>query len=86
MEFSYILFPFFQTVIDQETWIFDLDKANNEGVTSWYKLYNMREAYNMTDLSPASYHEVAQRIATDKDTWDQYLRYIERMFLIGCLG
>jgi hypothetical protein len=62
--------------MDHENWVFNLEEANESGQTEWYKLYNMKEAYGMTDLSPASYDHLATQMISNDTLWDMYLRYI----------
>jgi hypothetical protein len=58
--------------IDLETWVFDLDFANNNDTPSWYQFINVREEYNLTDLSPSSVNSLSDQILTDQDVCSKY--------------
>lgn len=46
-------------VIDHQTWIFNLTEANlSEMKPRWFKEYSFREAYNLSDVSPATLHSM----------------------------
>jgi sphingomyelin phosphodiesterase len=48
--------------VDYESWLFDLDKANELDTPIWYRKYNYRETYNLEDLSPKSFMEHSLKI------------------------
>ncbi|CAG0921987.1 unnamed protein product [Notodromas monacha] len=62
-------------VVDHETWIYQLDEANNEGMTTWFKAYSMLEEFRMSDLSPTSYASLGASLATDDVVFDKYYRH-----------
>ena len=43
--------------VDYESHAFDLEHANKYDEPKWAKYYDVKELYNMTDLSPHSYWE-----------------------------
>lgn len=63
-------------VMDHETWIMDLDKANYENMTQWYKSYNALEAYNMTSLTPQAWDSLIYRMLDDRQLFDEYYKYV----------
>lgn len=48
--------------IERTTMAFDIDKANTQRSVEWIQYTNWRREYEMTDLSPSSYHTLGQRI------------------------
>jgi hypothetical protein len=52
-----------------------LDVANEEGKPTWYKLYNMKEEYELADLSPASFADLAQDMKIQNSKFEKYFRY-----------
>ncbi|KAF2899912.1 hypothetical protein ILUMI_06276 [Ignelater luminosus] len=67
-------------VIDHETWIMDLQKANdkNEENPVWYKLYSAREDYEMPNLRPKEWNSLIYRMVGDKDLFQRYFRNYHR--------
>jgi hypothetical protein len=63
-----------QTVLDHETWLFNLEEANESGTPNWYKYYSMKEQYGMADLSPASYSALCESFKTDDAAFTFYQR------------
>lgn len=65
--------------MDFDEYTFNLTAANSAGsgvAPSWYKLYSFKEAWgvgDMTDLSQID--EVVRKIATDKNSLNQYFRF-----------
>ncbi|KXJ15601.1 Sphingomyelin phosphodiesterase [Exaiptasia diaphana] len=55
-----------RVVLDHETYILDLEKANKGNVT-WELEYKAKEAYKMKSLLPAEWDNLVNRMATDKD-------------------
>ncbi|CAL4122987.1 unnamed protein product [Meganyctiphanes norvegica] len=66
-------------VLDHENWIMDLDETNANDSPSFIKTYDAKTAYNLKDLSPASWSalvdEMAQPNSTAFDTF--YTNYVK---------
>ncbi|KAK6619760.1 hypothetical protein RUM43_012525 [Polyplax serrata] len=62
-------------VLDHETWIMNLENANENDLPVWEKLYSAKEAYNMTSLAPQDWHDLYQRLLADDDLFDTYYRF-----------
>ena len=41
--------------LDYEVWAFDLDYANANNKPKWYKKYNYKDYFHLSDLSPKSF-------------------------------
>lgn len=56
-------------VLDYESWHYNLTEANLHPHTppNWKKTYSFKEAYNLTDLSPATMDGLVQRLGRDRD-------------------
>ncbi|KAF5302827.1 hypothetical protein FQA39_LY02007 [Lamprigera yunnana] len=67
-------------VIDHETWILDLDKANSqlENNPKWFKLYSARESYEMPNLSPLEWHRLIYKMVLNEKIFDQFYRNYHR--------
>ena len=53
--------------IDIETYSFDIDKANKYNQPEWVRNFSDKSIYNLTDLSPQSYFDFAQRMFVDPE-------------------
>lgn len=53
--------------VNFHTYYIDIDEANTSGKPDWRELHDYRESYEMADLSPSSFKDLALRIFTDKD-------------------
>lgn len=79
-----------QQVIDHETWIYNLTEANLNASSSpnWFRQYTFSEAYNVTDLSPASLDELMTSFASDPELltlyWMQYVKMGDPSLADGC--
>jgi hypothetical protein len=65
---------FFQEIVDHETWIYDLEEANQNGSPRWFREYSMREQYGMSDLSPDSHADLAETLRTNNEAFSAYHR------------
>ncbi|KAG5893193.1 hypothetical protein JTB14_016469 [Gonioctena quinquepunctata] len=62
-------------VIDHETWVIDLDKANeSEEEPIWYKLYSAKDAYAMSSLKPKEWNRLIEKMVNDPDIFDLFYR------------
>jgi len=67
------------TVLDAETYSANVTEANAlNRDPEWKLLYNTRQFYGMTDLSPQSWSELIERLYKDNDLFDSYLRFYYR--------
>ena len=64
-----------QEIVDHETWIYDLEEANQNGYPTWFKSYSMKQQYDMVDLSPKSHAQLAETFKTNDSAFDAYLRW-----------
>ncbi|KAB0799106.1 hypothetical protein PPYR_06986 [Photinus pyralis] len=67
-------------VIDHETWIMDLDKANsnlNEN-PEWFKLYSAREAFDMPNLRPLEWHKLIYRMVQEPKLFEAFYKFFHR--------
>ncbi|PNF14909.1 hypothetical protein B7P43_G04318 [Cryptotermes secundus] len=64
-------------ILDSETWIYNLTKANMNGnaTPTWVKMYSFKEAYGVESLSPTSLDKLLQNMATNRSLLEQYSRY-----------
>lgn len=49
------------------TYYLDVTEANATGEAKWELLHDMLETYDMKDLSPSSYLDLAERMRTDME-------------------
>lgn len=61
-------------VVDHETWIMDLDKANRFGHPRWFRLYSARQAFGMNSLAPHEWDRLVHRMAVDERLFQKYYR------------
>jgi sphingomyelin phosphodiesterase len=76
----------FGDVVDHETWIYDLDKANAEHEANsssfglkdveWFQLYRATEAYDLPNLLPHNLKSFVIRMAKDRKTFDLFYRSV----------
>ncbi|KAK9730903.1 Acid sphingomyelin phosphodiesterase C-terminal region [Popillia japonica] len=63
-------------VLDHETWITDLGKANEpNSEPHWFKSYSAREAYGMETLKPEEWDNLIDAMAKDKDLFKLFYKY-----------
>lgn len=67
-------------VIDHETWIMDLDKANSNlnNKPEWLKFYSAREAFDMPNLGPLEWHRLIYRMVKDPKVFDTFYKFYHR--------
>ena len=61
-------------VVDHETWVMDLDKANRYNRPHWYRLYSARQAFGLSSLSPNEWDRLVHRMALDERLFQKYYR------------
>ena len=63
-------------VVDHQTYVMDLEEANKrpDQDPHYRLLYSARSAYNMPDLSPLSWHNVANRLQDNKTFFNMFYR------------
>ncbi|XP_055905944.1 sphingomyelin phosphodiesterase-like [Eupeodes corollae] len=77
-------------VVDQETWFFNLTKANLKPDESpkWELEYRMTEAFNMTDMSPASLDALLTKFAENpsllRKYWCMFIVQTDPVIQKGC--
>ncbi|KAI5640563.1 calcineurin-like phosphoesterase domain-containing protein [Phthorimaea operculella] len=62
-------------VVDHETWIMNLDKANKVGYPTWYMLYSARDAYSMKALRPQDWDKFISKMACNDDAFNLYYKH-----------
>jgi sphingomyelin phosphodiesterase len=68
-------------LMDHETWVYNLSLANEWDPTirpSWYKLYNMKEAFGLQSLRPAHLYEMVTKMVNDNDLFQKYWRFYHK--------
>lgn len=70
-----------QQVIGHETWIYNLTEANLNASANprWFREYSFTEAYNLTDLSPASLDQLMTSFASDRELLSTYWTHKVKM-------
>lgn len=70
-----------QQVIEHETWIYNLTEANLNASSSpkWFREYTFTDAYNVTNLSPASLDELMTSFASNRDLISTYWMHKVKM-------
>lgn len=58
--------------VDYEIYAMDLDAANANDTINWYKFFDYRTGYNMTDLRPSNYMKIAERVLREHDVCKLY--------------
>lgn len=48
--------------VEYEIYAFDMEQANKNNETKWFKYFDYKTGYNMTDLRPQNFFDLAQRI------------------------
>ncbi|KAF8372244.1 hypothetical protein PRIPAC_78673 [Pristionchus pacificus] len=67
------------TVLDAETYSTDINEANTNGhEPEWFLEYSAKDAYNLPDLSPASWSNLIDRLAVDDDLFQKFYNYFSR--------
>lgn len=52
---------------NMHTYYIDVEEANKVGTPNWTELHDYLEAYEMEDLSPSSFKDLALRIFADRE-------------------
>ncbi|CAJ0567581.1 unnamed protein product, partial [Mesorhabditis spiculigera] len=75
------------TVLDWEAYYTNLTEANARGEPEWKLAYKMKEAYNMPDLSPASFNAVIDQMFTNETLFRDYYIYYHRndQYKMSCI-
>lgn len=53
--------------INFHTYYIDVEEANKAGKPAWRELHDYKDYYNMDDMRPSNFKDLAVRIFTDKD-------------------
>jgi len=62
-------------VLDHETYVLDIDKANAEDDLTLALEYKAKEAYGMNSLLPEEWNKLIERFIKDDNLFQQYWRY-----------
>jgi len=65
-------------VLDHETYVLDLDKANANDDLTWAFEYKAKEAYGLDSLVPAEWNKLIQRFIDDDNLFHTYFKYSQR--------
>lgn len=68
-------------MLDFNTYIMNLTDANQKGSEVepvWYELYQAKQEYNLTDLTPQSMDELFQRMKADDTIFQLYYKYLNK--------
>ncbi|KAF5308345.1 hypothetical protein FQR65_LT18218 [Abscondita terminalis] len=67
-------------VVDHETWVMDLDKANSQLEMSpeWFRLYSAKDAYGMSSLMPVEWHNLIYKMVRDETLFKKYYKFYHR--------
>ena len=61
---------------DFESWSYNLTEANMSNKSpKWTQMYSFKNAFNLTDLSPASMDQLVKRMSTDKVLLKKYWEF-----------
>mgnify|MGYP000995894364 CR=1 FL=1 len=63
-----------QTVLDYETWVMNLDEANQSGIPEWYKLYSARDDYQLPSLMPRHWHNLVIDLEENKELFSMFYK------------
>lgn len=59
-------------VLDHESYIFNLTKANTQRKIEWEFEYSAKEAFGMTSLLPSDWDALVQRFEEDDDLFQKF--------------
>ncbi|XP_015127559.1 sphingomyelin phosphodiesterase isoform X2 [Diachasma alloeum] len=62
-------------VVDHETWIMNLQKANARGFPTWKKLYSAQGAFGMPSLLPRDWDELLGEMMNNTKVFNRYYKY-----------
>jgi sphingomyelin phosphodiesterase len=68
-------------LMNHETFVYNLSLANSQepiGRPLWYKLYDMKSAFQLSSLRPAHLYEVVEKMVNDPDLFHQYWRFYHK--------
>lgn len=65
-------------VLDHETYVFDLDKANKDNSPEWTFEYSAKKAYNMSSLQPSAFFQLWKTLKSSKETLQLYNKYFHK--------
>lgn len=67
-------------MLDHETWIMDLNKANeNEEEPTWRRLYSAKEAYSLKSLRPTEWSNLIQEMVDNDTLFQLFYRYKRKL-------
>jgi len=76
-----------KAIINTDTYHTDLIEANKLGKPNWVHVYNAKDAYNMTNLFPADWDNLAQRLSTYPALFSKFIDYYNTGVASGpCTG
>ncbi|PNF14903.1 hypothetical protein B7P43_G04321 [Cryptotermes secundus] len=63
-------------ILDSETWIFNLTKANTNASVNptWFKLYSFKDIYGVESLTPTEMDKLTHRLAANRSLLEEYSR------------
>ncbi|XP_018573184.1 sphingomyelin phosphodiesterase 1-like [Anoplophora glabripennis] len=72
--------PYSYDVLDVDTYYFNLTEANKHPnrTPRWLKLYSMKNAYGLNNLSPKDINKAATSVSTNNASFNQYWRFYVR--------
>lgn len=85
-----ILFSLLQQVNDMESYVFSLTEANNNPAQGprWFRHFGFRQAYGVTDLSPAGLDRLAFDMSRNRNLlrlyWEHRAKGAEPRLQGGC--
>ena len=60
--------------VNMFTYYIDVDEANAAGKPDWKLLHDYLEEYEMADLRPSNFRDLAERMLVDEDLMDLFRR------------
>lgn len=85
-----ITFFLLQNVLDYESWIYNLTKANLhvDIGPQWFKLYSFKQQFNLQNLSLSSLDDLMHRFATNTSLlhkfWELKMKNGDPVMRVGC--
>jgi hypothetical protein len=73
-----VFYHYFQNIINSETWVFNLTKANTNATVNpdWFKLYSFKDIYGVESLTPTEMDKLTHRLAANRSLLEEYSRYL----------
>lgn len=70
----FFMFSLLQNVVDYESWIYNLTKANHNlhNGPEWFKLYSFKMEFNLQNLTLSSLNNLVHQFATDSNLLQKY--------------